>query len=434
MAKQQSYPLIQNWSNLFQFRPKNLFFPTSLEEIASLVKNAKGRKIRVMGSGHSWNPLIQTEDLLVSLKHFQGIEHLDAEKKQAVVRAGTQLRYLGRLLHTRGLAMENLGDIDEQSIAGAVSTGTHGTGKNFGIIASQIIEITLVTAKGEIITCSPTQEPNLFKAAQVSLGMLGIIALVKLQLVPAYNLECYKNREDFETCLDKVDQYSEQYRNYEFFWFPYSDVVCNKFLTLTQKQPENKPIKKFLIDIIYENGGFKLASETARILPGLSPKISRICASGISVERETHYSHKVYASSRLVRFNEMEYALPAEKGPEIMREVRAWIEKNQAQVHFPIEYRYVKGDDIWLSPAYERDSCFIAMHMYKGMPYQKYLNGLEEIMVAYRGRPHWGKLHTQKFSLLTEAYPKLKEFLSWRQALDPEQVFVNAYLKELLDL
>ncbi|MCS6905768.1 MAG: D-arabinono-1,4-lactone oxidase [Bacteroidia bacterium] len=425
-------PLIQNWSGILQFRPQNLFFPSSLEEIISIVKSAKGKKIRVIGSCHSWPPLIETEEIVISLKNFQGIEHLDKEKRQATVRAGTQLRYLGHLLYTHGLAMENLGDIDEQSIAGAISTGTHGTGQSFGIIATQVIEITLITAKGEIVTCSNEKEPNLFKAAQVSLGTLGIIALVKLQLVPAYNLECIKSKENFETCLSKVDQYRNQHRNYEFFWFPYSDIVCNKFLNLTDKQPENKPIKKFLVDVVYENGVFKLASEVARIFPNFSPSISQLGAKGISVQKEVHYSHKIYASSRLVRFNEMEYALPAEKGPQAMRELKAWIEKNQIQVHFPVEYRYTKGDDIWLSPAYERDSCFIAVHMYKGMPYQKYFEGVEEILLSYQGRPHWGKLHTQKAEYLSQVYPKLKEFLSWRQSLDPEQIFLNSYLKELL--
>jgi len=424
----------ENWGGTLHFRPKKIFYPQSLQELQAVVQSCDGHTTRVIGAGHSWTPLITTDDALISLRGFQGIETVISGTQEATVRAGTNLRKLGELLRKQGLAMENLGDIDEQAIAGAISTGTHGTGMHLGILSTQLREITLVTADGNLLTCSTDHQPEIFKAAQVSLGALGVLAHLRFQLVPAYNLVCIKTREKFETCLERIDEYRFGNRNFEFFWFPYSELVSTKCLNITTEEPKHEPLKKYLVDVVYENGTFKALSEISRIAPKFSKSISQLAAAGIANGREVNYSNRIYATARLVRFYEMEYGVPAEAGPTVLREIKKWIAKSNISVHFPLEYRYVKGDDIWLSPAYGRDTAFISVHMYQGMPYQSYFRGIESIFLAHGGRPHWGKMHQLTATQLATMYPKWEDFLAVRKQLDPAGKWLNPYLKQIFGL
>lgn len=423
--------IIENWGGNVRFRPRRVLYPRSVEEIQAAVKLSANENIRVIGSGHSWTSLCETDKTLLSLKDFQGVEHIDQTKKTALVRGGTGLRGLGESLRAQGLAMENLGDIDVQAITGALSTGTHGTGATLGVIATQLLELTLVTADAQTRVVSLESDPDLFRAAQVSLGALGVIAKAVLRLVPAYNLECVKTGEKLEVCLNNIDEYKNNNRNFEFFWFPYSDVVSIKRLNLTNEQPKDSPLKKYLVDVVYENGTFKLLSEISRMFPGAAKSVSKLAAAGIANGREVNFSNRIYATERLVRFYEMEYGVPAEAGPQTVRDIKKWLDRNQVPVHFPLEYRYVKGDDIYISPAYGRDTAFISVHMYKGMPYERYFRGVEEIFRANGGRPHWGKMHNCTASDLEKMYPKWNDFLRVRKSLDPDGKWLNPYLKRL---
>ncbi len=424
----------QNWSGSVESTPAAIKYPTTQDEIIQIVKDcqAKKLKIRVVGSGHSFTPLVQTNGVLVSLDFYSGIEHIDVEKKQATVLAGTKIKELGELLYQQGLAQPNLGDIDVQSIAGAISTGTHGSGATLGSISTQVCGLTIINAAGEVIECSANSEPELFRAAQVSLGALGIISKVKLQLVPAFKLYFEWKRLKLSEVLFSIEKHITENRNFEFFWFPYSDYVQAKFMNITDQPAKPKSFTRRFNEIVLENGAFWLLSEFCRIFPKRSAGVSKLAANLISGGSDVNYGHKIFATPRLVKFQEMEYSLPRQYFAKALVELDAEIRRKKFRVHFPIECRFVRGDDIYLSPANERDSAYIAVHMYRGMEYKPYFEAMEAIFLRYGGRPHWGKHHSRTAADFAELYPHWQDFQTARERLDPDGLFLNDYLETVL--
>jgi FAD-linked oxidoreductase len=424
----------RNWSGSVTAQPESIRYPTTLDEIVGIVRQARARgaNVRVVGTGHSFTPLVQTSGVLICLDRYAGIEAVDRVARRATVRAGTKIKQLGEELLSYGLAQENLGDIDAQSIAGAICTGTHGTGIAFGSISAQVVGLTLVTGAGEVVQCSEQQHGELFKAAQVSLGALGVIVSVTLQLVPAYRLDYTWAREPLGATLAHLEQERDAHRNFEFYWFPYSEWALVKRANKTDAPARSANLLRRFNDLVVENGAFWLLSEVARRFPSLSPRVARVCGALISGGRDVNHSHRVFATTRLVRFNEMEYSLPAARMADAIRAIDAGIRRERFRVHFPIECRYVRGDDICLSPAYGRDSAYIAVHMYRGMPHREYFAAVEAIFRSFGGRPHWGKMHTLAAAELRELYPEWSHFQAARRRLDPDGVFCNAYLAQLL--
>lgn len=425
----------RNWSDSVRATPRVLARPRDLDELARFVGRyaRAGRHMRVVGDGHSFTPLVATNDVLFTLDDLAGIETVDAEAGTVRVRAGTRLKRLGEDLLARGLAQENLGDIDVQSLAGAISTGTHGTGVRYGSLSTQVAGLTLVTATGEVLECSETARPDVFKAAQVSLGALGVIAAITLRVVPARRLRFVSRRERLDDCLANLERYKRENEHFEFFWMPYTPWVQAKFLNATDDPPAAGNIWGTLNKVLLENGLYWVLSEGCRLVPPAARTVSRISAWGIASVTETDYSHRLFATPRAVKFQEMEYNVPAADFPAVLAEVRACLARERFNVHFPVECRFVRGDDIWLSPAYGRDSAYVAVHMYKGMPYERYFRAVEAIYQPYQGRPHWGKLHTLDAATLATRYPHWDDFRRVRAALDPHGIFLNDYLRRLLD-
>ena len=423
-----------NWSGSVQCIPKEIKTPAAQEELLTIIRDCANQKstIRVVGSGHSFTGLVGTQGTIISLDLMQGVENIDKQNNQATVLAGTKLKALGETLLSNGLAQKNLGDIDVQSIAGATSTGTHGTGVTLGSVSTQILELTLLTAKGEVIVCSENQNKEIFKAAQVALGSLGIVIKIKLQLVPAYKLKYVRAKGLFDDVLNNLEKYKTENRNFEFYWFPHTNGVQIKTLNITDEEPTKSSFMKYFNDMILENGAFKVLSELCKLFPSLCKTVSKISAAGISTGMDINYSNRIYATPRLVKFQEMEYNLPVEKGIEVLKEMRDSINKNNFRVHFPVEVRFVKADDMYLSPAYQRDSIYIAIHMYKGMEYKTYFDAMESIFKKYNGRPHWGKMHTRTAKELSQLYPMWNKFQEIRTQLDPNGLFMNDYLKKLM--
>ncbi|HEX9036283.1 MAG TPA: D-arabinono-1,4-lactone oxidase [Ktedonobacterales bacterium] len=422
-----------NWSGSVAFQPKEIVTPRSLEELARVVGHYgnAGRHIRVTGAGHSFTPLVRSDDVLISMAGLQGITAADPQAGTVSVLGGARLKALGDELLRRGLAQENLGDIDVQTITGAISTGTHGTGVSFGSISTQVVALKLVTASGELLELSEERQPEYFKAAQVSLGALGVIAEVTLRVVPAKRLHYQTRRERLDSVLDNLERYKHENSHFEFFWLPYTDWTQAKFTNETDEQPTSANLWTDFNRVVIENGVFWALSEGARIAPPLSKTVSAISAWGIAPTTAVDYSHRIFATPRAVRFQEMEYNVPAESFVPIMRELQALITRRGYHVHFPIECRFVRGDDIWLSPAYQRDSAYLAAHMYKGMRYEEYFREVEHIYQCYDGRPHWGKMHTLDAATLASRYPRWSDFQRVRAELDPQGVFLNDYLRRL---
>jgi FAD-linked oxidoreductase len=422
-----------NWSGSVKSTPLEIIKPRSIDELARLIGEygCAGRHVRVAGAGHSFTPLVQTNDILISLDDIQGLEAIDSEQHTATVFGGTRLKRLGEQLLEHGVAQENLGDVDVQSIAGAISTGTHGTGVRFGSLSTQVVGLTLITASGELLECSEEQNAEVFKAAQVSLGVLGVIARVKLRVVPAKRLHYVGARQKLSECLANLEQYRQENSHFEFYWLPYTDVVQAKFLNETDVPARGSNLWGEFNKVVLENGAFWLLSEACRLVPAFCKSVANISGQAIANVDETDYSHRLFATLRMVRFNEMEYNIPMEYTSEVITAIRQCIDEKQFKVHFPIEVRFVHADDIWLSPAYQRASTYIAVHMYRGMPYREYFYAIEQIFKRYQGRPHWGKMHTRTASELAELYPHWDDFRRVRAELDPQGVFLNNYLREL---
>lgn len=422
-----------NWSGSVKSTPLEIVKPRSIDELARLIGEygRSGRHVRVAGAGHSFTPLVQTNDILISLDDIQGIDSVDNERSTATVFGGTRLKQLSEQLLEHGLAQENLGDVDIQSIAGAISTGTHGTGIRFGSLSTQVVGITLITASGEVLECSEEQDAEVFKAAQVSLGSLGVIARVKLRVVPAKRLHYVGTRSKLSECLANLDKYRQENSHFEFYWFPYTDVVQTKCINETDVEGKGGNLWGEFNKVVLENGVFWLLSEACRLVPSLCKSVANIEGQGIANVDETDYSHRLFATLRVVRFNEVEYNIPMEHTTEVITAIQQCINEKQFKVHFPIEARFVHADDIWLSPAYQRASTYIAVHMYRGMPYREYFHAIEEIFKRYLGRPHWGKMHTRTAAELAELYPHWDDFRRVRAELDPQGIFLNDYLREL---
>jgi len=387
-----------NWSGSVEAAPTAVYEPATEADLVAVVKrHAPEDTIRAVGAGHSFTRLGETDDVLVSMERLTGIESVDREAGdadrggRATVLAGTRIEEMNAALAEEGLAMETMGDIDQQRLAGALATGTHGTGTEFGVLATQVAELRLVTADGEVVTLSP-EDGVQFGATQVSLGALGLVSAVTLDLLPAYDLTMVRRAVDLEVALAHVDDLLAQNRHAEFFWYPGEDVA--KVKTTNETGETHTPT-----------------------LPG-----------GTVEETETGPSHEVFPSVRDIRFNEMEYGVPAEEGAAAMREVA-----DREDVSFPVEYRYVRGDDIPLSPAYGRDTVFIAVHKYHEKPYADFFARAEEIFRSYGGRPHWGKHHTRTAAELSSLYPRWEDFQGVRDSLDPDSVFLNDYVRDLFD-
>ncbi|GHO57489.1 D-arabinono-1,4-lactone oxidase [Ktedonobacter robiniae] len=426
----------KNWSGTVQCTPQVIASPDNIDALTKLVKahNYQGHHIRVAGSGHSMVPLVPTSDVIISLQRIQGISAIDGEQHTATVMGGTILARLGEELLHYQLAQENLGDIVVQSIAGAISTGTHGTGIRFGNLSTQVVELTLITATGEQLVCSPDQQPEIFQAALVSLGTLGIIIKVKLRVVPAHYLHYQGRRMRLDDCLDNLEQYQQEYKHFGFYWYPHTPWVHAKFFQdTTATAPQMIQMSnRHLRNPTFRRLLYWSFSETCRHIPALCTPICGLLEKALIDVEKIDYSHRVLTFTPGSPLHEMEYALPAECARQAMRDIAQCIERNQFKVHGPVQCRFGRADDIWLSPAYQRETAYIAVHMYHAMPYRPFFAAVEDIFKHYQGRPHWGKFHTQQAEQLAQLYPRWQDFQRIRTNLDPNGIFLNSYLKQLL--
>ncbi|NBA84917.1 FAD-binding protein [Emticicia sp. CRIBPO] len=424
---------MSNWSGSVRYTPSQIFSPSSEDELVKIVRNCIDlkKKIRIIGSGHSFTRLCETDQVLISLDHYKGIVSVNKEAREITVKAGTKIYEFGDLSHQLGLAQENLGDIDRQSMAGSISTGTHGTGIGFGNISTQVTAIRFVNGKGEVVNCSETDNHDIFKATQISLGSFGIILELTFRLTESYKLEFTSGKENLFDVLGRYDEINKTTRNFEFYWFPHTETVQTKYSNVSEKEAKDNKLGLWF-DNVMENHLFNAVSFPTRYIPSLSSSVAKLSAALSGTSSKVNWSHKVYALPRTVLFNEMEYNVPYEAFADVKKEVVRVFKDRKFDVHFPTENRFVKGDDIWLSPAYQRQSAYIAFHVYKGNPHQHYFKVMEDICRSYDGRPHWGKMHTLQAADFQKIYPKWEDFQAVRKTQDPEGIFLSDYLREVL--
>jgi L-gulono-1,4-lactone dehydrogenase len=427
----------QNWARNQTAHPARVESVSSVRDAVEVVRRARadGLRVKPVGSGHSFTAAAVTDGVQVVLDGHALIDH-DEPSGLVTVGAGAPLELLNLALEQRGLAMSNLGDIDRQTVAGAISTGTHGTGALLGGLATQVRGLQIVLADGSVVDCSADVEPDLFNAARIGLGAFGLITSVTLQCEPAFRLTAVEEPLLLEDVLDGFDGFAEANDHFEFYWFPHTRVALtkrnNRVVAGESESPAYPGWRTWVDDELLSNGVFEVVQRLGTRVPRAVPRLNRMAASGLSARIFTDSSHRVFVSPRRVRFREMEYAVPRESIVDVVREIRAWIDRSGARISFPIEVRVAAADDVWLSTAHGRETGYVAVHSYHRTPYQPYFDAVEAIATGVGGRPHWGKLHHLDAARLRPLYPRFDDALAVRDRVDPGRMFANDYTERVL--
>jgi L-gulonolactone oxidase len=426
----------RNWAGDESCRPRALERPGSVAEVAAALEraDAAGERVRVAGSGHSFTDVACSDERLLTLERMDRVLDVDRAGGRVRVEGGITLRALNAALAAHGLALENLGDIDAQTIAGAISTATHGTGARLPNISAQAEAIELVLADGttrELSAADADQDPYL--AARVGVGSLGVISAVTLRCVPAFTLHAIDAPAPLEQTLERFEALGDGNDHFEFYVFPYTRTALTRTNNRVEQPPAPRsPRRAWAEDVLLTNHAFHAFCLAGRAVPPLIPQLNKVVTKLAGASEKRDRSDRVFATRRLVRFTEMEYALPRGETTTALRRVLALIEQRGLSVPFPIEVRQVAGDDALLSPVHGRDSGYIAVHMFRGMEWRPYFRAVEQIMDEHGGRPHWGKRHFQTAATLRTRYPAWNRFQVVRSALDPAGRFGNAYSDRVL--
>ena len=426
-----------NWGRCETAHPTEVLRPTTVQAVCDAVirATATGRLIKVVGSGHSFTGIAVAPDIQLDLGALAGVLDVDRERKRVTVGGGTPLWQLTRLLARHGLALENMGDIDRQTISGAISTGTHGTGLAFGGLATQVVGLTLVSGTGELVRIDEEQSSEWLPAARVGLGALGIIVEVTLQCVPGFAIHAIERVEPVDDVVATFDERCTHTDHFEFYWFPHTDTAFTKanirLPAYTPLESTNR-VSQWIEEELLENGVLGAICAAGSALPAAVPSLNRTVTRFLSDREHTQRSDRVFTSPRRVRFREMEYAVPYESMGAAFDEVRSLIAERGWRISFPIEVRAAADDENWLSTAYGRRSAYIAVHRYVRDDPTEYFAAVEQIMRRHDGRPHWGKMHNRTAADLRDSYPRFDGFLAVREKLDPRRTFANDYLHRVL--
>ncbi|HEX4805430.1 MAG TPA: D-arabinono-1,4-lactone oxidase [Conexibacter sp.] len=426
----------RNWAGDQSCRPRAIERPRGIAEIGAALERAAaaGERVRVAGSGHSFTDAACTDGRMLSLERMDRVLDVDRASGLVRVEGGIAIHALSEALAAHGLALENLGDVDAQTIAGAISTATHGTGARLRNLSAQVESVELVLADGSTMTCSASDpDPTTWQAARVGVGSLGVIAAVTLRAVPAFTLRGVDEPAPLAATLERLDELGERNDHFELFVFPHCDTALTRTNNRVAEPPRPRSrLGAWANDVLLTNHAFHafcLAGRAMpRFIPALNRTVTRLAGSSTRVDR----SDRVFASPRLVRFTEMEYALPRERTAEAVRQVMELIPARGFHVPFPIEVRLVAQDDALLSPAHGRPTGYVAVHMFNGMAWEPYFRVVEAIMDAHGGRPHWGKRHFQTAETLRPRYPRWDDWQAVRARLDPGGRFGNAYSDRVL--
>jgi len=445
----------RNWAGNQTARPRRVASPRSAQEVADQVlrAGADGLTVRMAGTGHSFTPVAATDGLLLRPGGLTGIRSVDEAAGLVTAEAGCPLRVLNAELLARGLSLANMGDIQVQTVAGAIQTGTHGTGRDVGGMAAQVAGLEMVLADGTITTCSApatpppaeaaaTRPPNsaaaappagLFDAARVGLGALGVLTAVTFRVVPAFLLEAREEPMPWSEVISRLDELTSENEHFEFYWFPHTEGCLTKRNNRSEGPPRPLGRIRYLLDDEFlSNTVFGATCRLGHAVPSVIKTVNGVAGRALGARGYVDAAYKVFTSPRRVRFKEEEYAIPRDSLRDVLGEVRALFARRDWRISFPIEVRVTPGDDVWLSTAYGRSSAYIAIHVFHASAHEEYFRDVEAIMTSVGGRPHWGKMHTRNAEYLSQAYPKHGDFVALRDELDPERRFGNAYLTQVL--
>jgi FAD-linked oxidoreductase len=425
-----SSPVWRNWAGNQQATPRRVLTPRSADEVAAAVTAAAedGLTVRMAGTGHSFTGAALTEGVLLRPEGLTALRVVDATRGLVTAEAGMTLKAFNEHLAAHGLALANMGDIQEQTLAGATQTATHGTGREAAGLVSQVAGLEMVLADGTTVTCSRERRPELFDAARAGLGALGVITAITWHTVPAFVLRAREEPMRWDEVLERLDELAAANEHFEFYWFPHTDGCLTKRNNRVPGPAE--PLSAFrhwLDDEFLSNSVFEVTNRIGSRLPGAVTTINRISARALGARTYSERSDRVFTSPRRVRFKEQEYAIPREELTGALRDVRSVIDRSDRRIGFPIEVRLLPPENPWLSMAYGRDTAFIAIHVFHSAAHEEYFRAIEEVLTSLGGRPHWGKLHTRDAAYLEGVYPRFGDFLALRDRIDPDRRFANAY-------
>ena len=425
----------RNWSRNVSAVPLRVERPAGIAQLQRSVADAAagGLRVKAVGAGHSFTAIAATEGVQLDLSRLQGLLEVDTSRARVRLLAGTRLHRIPELLAPFGLAMPNLGDIDRQSIAGAVSTGTHGTGAAFGGLSTQVAGLTLVQPDGGLLALE--EDDPVLPAAALGLGALGVIADVTLQCVPAFVLQAEERSEPLGQVLEGLSDRVKATDHFEFYWFPHTDRAATKSNTRLPGWSARRPLPaagRWVDETLLSNTAFRATCAAGRLVPAVVPPVNRVATRLLGGREYTDAAPRVFTQRRTVRFREMEYAVPANRLTAAFAALRDLIDERRWRISFPVEVRWAAADDRWLSTAYGRDTAYLAMHRYYREDCREYFDAAEAVMLAHGGRPHWGKLHSLDAAALARRYPRFDDFRAVRDRLDPDRVFANSYLERVL--
>jgi FAD-linked oxidoreductase len=428
----------RNWSGLAGADPTTTVRPEDAQAVAAEVRRAReaGTRVKMVGTGHSFTAIAAPVDTMLIPGGLAGIRSVDREAMTVTAGSGTVLKDLNESLERQGLSLHNMGDIAEQTLAGAISTGTHGSGGRAASLAAQVVGLELVTGTGELLRATATENPDVLEMARLGLGVLGVITSVTFRVEPLFLLEAHEQPMSWDEALATYDEMTATSDHVDMYWFPHTDRMLTKRnqrrgTDLSQAEPLGR-FKAWLDDDLLSNRVFGALTAGANRAPGVIPRLNRFAAGMLSERRFSDVPHRVFVAERSVVFREMEYAVPRAAGLTVLAEARAAIDASDLRISFPVEIRTAPADDVPMSTAYRRDSLYLAFHTHRDAAHEAYFALLEPILRAHEGRPHWGKLHTRSAADLRPAYDRFDDFLAVRDRLDPDRVFGNEHLERIL--
>ena len=428
----------RNWSGLAEATPDRVLTPRTTADVAEAVRRARdaGTTVKTAGTGHSFTAIAAPEHTLLRPDGMTGIVEVDRTAMTVTARAGTRLHDLNVALERLGLSLHNMGDIAEQTLAGAVSTGTHGTGGVAAGLAAQVAGLELVTGTGEVLRTSATEDPDVLDLARVGLGALGVLTTITFRVEPLFVLEAHEQPMGWDRALATYDEMVAAAHHVDLYWFPHTDRTLVKQNSRTDLEPgEQRPPSRLAAwweDDLLSNRVFGAVTALGTRVPAAVPAINQVAGRALSDRTYSDVAHRVFVSPRRVVFREMEYAVPRAVGLDVLRECRRIIDASDWRIGFPVEVRHAPADDVPLSTAHDRDSLYLAFHTARDADHTAYFAGIEPVLREAGGRPHWGKLHTRTAADLAPSYARFGDFLALRDRLDPDRVFANAHLRTVL--
>lgn len=428
----------RNWSGLESASGLEAVRPTGTAEVAAVVEQARqtGRTVKAAGTGHSFTAIARPQHVHLLPDRMRGIVSVDRYAMTVTALAGTQLKVLNAELERWGLSLHNMGDIAEQTLAGAVSTGTHGTGGRAAGLAAQVVGLELVTGTGEVLRASATENPDLLDLVRVGLGALGVLTTLTFAVEPLFLLRAEERPMGWDDALAAFDDLTATHDHVDMYWFPHSDRMLTKRNTrvgtdLTRAEPLPR-WRGWLDDDLLSNTVFGAQTAALNLAPRAVPAANRLASRLLGPRTYTDIAHRVFTTERRVVFREMEYAVPRAAGLAALRECRAALERSGLAVSFPVEIRVAPADDVAMSTSFGRDSLYLAFHTHRRADHRAYFALMEAVMRDHDGRPHWGKVHTRDAVDLAPLYPRFHDFVALRDRLDPDRVLTNPYLDRVL--